>query len=164
MTENNHCCTEVIEVQIIGICELQTRNRAGLEVEQDDGEYQVGGRDYREECHGPQWESGEEECEEAGYAKTQPQVAAVIEDLPLLTQPHELAQPRVVLYRRNRKIMYTHGTISRSDKIFERRFDINSEFFHTVLPHVPDSMRLMLDKNHTVAAWAMDPGEFPYSC
>ena len=96
-------------VQIIGISEMEIRIQVGSRVDQDGGDYQAGKWDYWEECHGPRSESDEEECDEAGYSKTQAHVGAVPAELPVLVQPpepsqlHALAQLRVVLEKRKRK-------------------------------------------------------------
>ena len=89
-TEKNESCTEVIGVKVIGISEMEIRIQAGWEGDQDGGDYLAGKWDYWEECHGPRSESGEEECEQAGYSKTQAHLAIPAE-LPVLLQPPELS-------------------------------------------------------------------------
>ena len=90
---------------------MAIRIQVGSRGDQDGGDYQAGKWDYWEECHGPRSESGEEECDEAGYSKTQAHVHAVPAELPVLFQPPEpsqllaLAQLRVVLDERNRKYL-----------------------------------------------------------
>ena len=91
---------------------MEIRSQVGSRGDQDGVDYQAGKWDYWEECHGPQSESGEEECDEAGYSKTQAHVVAVPAVLPVLVQPPEpsqlpvLAQLRVVLDQRNRKYLF----------------------------------------------------------